>query len=183
MSKRNEQHKIRTSPEINKVELTVHRPFGPSIAKVCMPKVLIDQMNAYIDKEIKEQRSSTDFGPYLAANVTQELRFEDNFIRDSGFLKFLASSTQQWVHKVSSQKISQFELLSCWAVRQFKNEFNPTHFHGGHISGVGYLGLPHTFGDYVQDTKKGNMNGHIQFIHGSKQFLSDAVMSCKPVYL
>ena len=164
----------------SKTQLTIHRPFGPSIAKVKLPKILIEKFNSYIDSELEKQNTSIDFGPYLASNVTQELRIEDSFVETSGLLKFLASSTQQWIHKINGKEISKFELLSCWAVRQFENEYNPAHYHGGHISGVGYLKLPETFGDNIQETKSGNLNGNIQFIHGSHQFLSGAVMAAKP---
>ena len=52
------------------------------------------------------------------------------------------------------KKITNFNLLSSWIVRQFENEYNPIHTHGGHISGVGYLKLPTNFGETFQDNKK-----------------------------
>ena len=39
-------------------------------------------------------------------------------------------------------KITKFNLIDSWVVRQFKNEYNPIHWHSGHISGVGYLKVP-----------------------------------------
>lgn len=160
--------------------MTILRPFGPSIAKVRMPKGLVKEVNGYLSKELSSATKSLDMGPFLASNVTQEIRLDENFITKSGLLQFLAKSTESWIQQVAGKKISQFQLMSSWAVRQFKHEYNPVHFHGGHISGVGYLELPEEFGDYAQSTKKGNLNGHIQFINGSPQFLSNAVMSAKP---
>ena len=40
-------------------------------------------------------------------------------------------------------------------VRQFQNEYNPVHWHGGHISGVGYLKVPSSLGNNPQKNKIG----------------------------
>ncbi|MGB1096168.1 MAG: FAD-dependent oxidoreductase, partial [Paracoccaceae bacterium] len=42
-----------------------------------------------------------------------------------------------WILIETGKKISKFHLERTWIVRQFQNEYNPTHWHGGHISGVG----------------------------------------------
>ena len=60
-----------------------------------------------------------------------------------------------------------------------KNEYNPIHFHSGHISGAGYLMVPDDFGKTIQKEKH-NTHGFINFIHGSKQFLSSGYVSQKP---
>lgn len=160
--------------------MTILRPFGPSIAKVRMPSVMVNRINDYLSKELRSATNTVDMGPFLASNVTQEIRLDDSFVEKSGLLQFLAKSAENWIQQVSGKNISQFKLMSSWAVRQFKHEYNPVHFHGGHISGVGYLELPDEFGVYAQSSKKGNLNGHIQFINGTPQFLSNAVMSARP---
>ena len=160
--------------------MTILRPFGPSIAKVRMPSVMVNRINDYLSKELRSATNTVDMGPLLASNVTQEIRLDDSFVEKSGLLQFLAKSAENWIQEVSGKNISQFKLMSSWAVRQFKHEYNPVHFHGGHISGVGYLELPDEFGVYAQSSKKGNLNGHIQFINGTPQFLSNAVMSARP---
>ena len=160
--------------------MTILRPFGPSIAKVRMPSVMVNRINDYLSKELRSATNTVDMGPFLASNVTQEIRLDDSFVEKSGLLQFLAKSAENWIQQVSGKNISQFKLMSSWAVRQFKHEYNPVHFHGGHISGVGYLELPDEFGAYAQSSKKGNLNGHIQFINGTPQFLSNAVMSARP---
>ena len=160
--------------------MTILRPFGPSIAKVRMPSVMVNRINDYLSKELRSTTNTVDMGPFLASNVTQEIRLDDSFVEKSGLLQFLAKSAENWIQQVSGKNISQFKLMSSWAVRQFKHEYNPVHFHGGHISGVGYLELPDEFGVYAQSSKKGNLNGHIQFINGTPQFLSNAVMSVRP---
>ena len=65
-------------------------------------------------------------------------------------------------------------------MRQFENEYNPLHSHGGHISGVGYLKLPDNYGKTVQSDKKNNYNGNLQLVHGSKNFLSPISLNIEP---
>ena len=43
-----------------------------------------------------------------------------------------------------------------WVVRQFKNEYNPTHWHDGHLSGAGFLKVPKELGQHTQSQKEGN---------------------------
>jgi hypothetical protein len=43
--------------------------------------------------------------------------------------------------------------LKTWVVRQFSNEYNPTHWHGGHISGAGFLKVPKSLGPSTPQKK------------------------------
>ena len=61
-------------------------------------------------------------------------------------------------------------------MRQFKNDYNPIHFHSGHVSGVGYLKVPKDMGNTPQKDKKNNLNGKLVLIDGSKKLF------CKPTY-
>ena len=84
------------------------------------------------------------------------------------------------MQKAINKKISKFELISTWIVRQYKNDYNPIHTHGGHLSGVGYLKVPKTMGEYTQKDKVNNKNGLLSLIHGSKMFLSDSTFNIEP---
>jgi hypothetical protein len=163
-------------------QINVTRPFGPSIAKVTMPKELIDTLNQYIDKVVKDEKKSKklDYGQNLAGNVKQEIILENDFVDKSGFLKFLGLSTTNWIKLSGLPKIKKFNLISAWAVRQFKDEYNPLHVHAGHISGVGYLKVPQNLGSTFQKTKKNNSNGSLDLIHGAKMFLSESNITIKP---
>ena len=162
----------------DEIKINILRPFGPSVAKLTMPKQLIDILNDYVDKTILDigKLDELDHGGKLAGNVKQEFKLENDFLEKSGFLKFLAFGTTNWL-KFSDQKtVTKFEVLDSWIVRQFKNEYNPTHWHSGHISGVGYLKVPKTLGSTSQNNKSVNNNGKLEMIHGSKAFL------CKPTF-
>ncbi|MDB3983074.1 2OG-Fe(II) oxygenase family protein [Candidatus Pelagibacter sp.] len=166
----------------NNETVKVIRPFGPSIARVRMPNELVDKINKYIDEIIvdKNKTENLDHGNKLAGHVTQEFKLENNFIEASGFHKFLATSVANWIKLSENKELKEFKLISSWVVRQFQNEYNPIHWHGGHISGVGYLKVPDSVGENPQQNKKYNNNGKIELIHGSRQFLSGSSMSLSP---
>ena len=78
-------------------------------------------------------------------------------------------------------KITKFKILNTWVVRQFENEYNPTHWHGGHISGAGFLKVPKSMGKHVQDKRNREYRGgSLQLIHGSRMFLSHSTLNIKP---
>ena len=159
-------------------EIKVFKPFGPSIVKVVIPENLLSILNNYIDETIIDEKKikKLDHGFKLAGNVQQEFQLEEEFVKSSGLLNFLFTAVQKWIGLVEKKKITNFNLLSSWIVRQFENEYNPIHTHGGHISGVGYLKLPTNFGETFQDNKKNNFNGKLSLVHGSQMF------SCKSTF-
>ena len=165
----------------NEGKIDIIRPFGPAIGSTNIPKTLIDKINNFIDEVIKDKNKSKkfDWGKYLAGQVTQEIKLPKEII-DGELLNFLRESTKAFVEVLTDKKVTKFQLISCWVVRQFQNEYNPTHWHNGHISGVGYLKLPDDFGPSIHPEKRDNDNGKINFVHGSRQFLSTSVITEKP---
>ena len=137
-------------------KIKVIRPFGPSIARVKMSNELVDNLNNYVDKIILNENKSNELnhGKKLAGHVSQEFKLEEKFITESGFLKFLASSVSGWMKLSENQEVSEFKLINSWVVRQYENEYNPVHWHGGHVSGVGYLKVPKSLGNNPQKDKK-----------------------------
>ena len=164
----------------NESKLNIVRPFGPAIGSTNIPKTLIDKINNFIDELIKDKNKSKklDYGKYLAGQVTQEIKLPKEII-DGELLNFLIKITKVFVEGLTDKKVTKFQLISCWVVRQFQNEYNPIHWHNGHISGAGYLKLPNNFGPSKQE-KANNTNGKINFTHGSRQFLSMPIITRKP---
>ena len=165
-------------------ELEVLRPFGPTIAKVKMPQDLIDKLNEYTESVLSDQNKQDElnYGNKLAGNVKQEFIIEKDIMEKIGWGKFLAEGVREWVFKTNNRKITQFNIINSWIVRQFKNEYNPTHWHGGHIAGAGFLKVPKDLGLHVQ--KKRNREyrgGNLQLIHGSRMFLNHSTLNIKPV--
>ena len=164
----------------NEGELNIIRPFGPGIGSTTIPKILIDKINNFVDEVIKDEKKSKelDHGQKLAGQVTQEI-FLPNEILQGELLNFLAKISKVYVENLTSKKVTKFNLIKCWVVRQFEGEYNPAHWHSGHISAAGYLKLPDTLGSTKQQ-KNINLNGKINFIHGSRQFLSMPIISQTP---
>ncbi len=160
---------------------TIFKPFGPSILKVKMPEELVKKINEYTDKKSKEkiEGGKLDAGHDLAGNVTQEIYLDQKFMEESGFGKFLLGEVSNWISQTKNKNIKKFQITGSWIVRQFQNEYNPIHMHSGHISGVGYTKVPTNLGNTKQKNKP-NKNGHLQLIHGSKSFLSNAIMDILP---
>ena len=162
--------------------MNVLRPFGPTIAKVSMSENLVKELNDYVDKTLldKKKIEELNYGKMLAGNVQQEFLLDKEFIVLSGWESFLKENTAKWIFESTKKKIEEFKIIDTWIVRQFENEYNPLHSHGGHISGVGYLKLPDNYGKTVQSDKKNNSNGKLQLVHGSKNFLSPITFNIKP---
>ena len=163
-------------------KILIFRPFGPSIVKAKMPTEVMDSLNNYIDTTIKDEEKSKelDYGHKLAGNVNQEFRISQEHAKTSGWLNFLGNVAQGYVKQSIGQKITKFNIIETWVVRQFSNEYNPTHWHSGHLSGVGYLKVPSSYGETKQKSKTVNLNGNLQLIHGSQQFLSKSLWNIKP---
>ena len=156
-------------------KLNIINPFGPSIAKVKIPDKIIKSLNDHVDKIRNNEKLSEKFdaGKTLIGNVKQEIFLSKEIIEESGWLSFLANSTRDWIKFCLGKNITKFNINSSWVVSQFSNEYNPIHWHNGHISGAGFLKLPTTFGKTFQKEKK-NLNGRLVLIHGSKSFMSDS---------
>ena len=159
------------------------RRFGPSIFKIKMPQKTVDKLNNYVDSLIKDQKKSKklNYGEHLVGDVTQEFLLEKKIITESGWLNFLSTCVLKWIKVETGKKLTKFSLKQSWIVRQFKNEYNPTHWHGGHISGAGYLKLPKNLGKHKQSKEKREYRGgNLQLIHGSRMFLCHSTYNIVP---
>ena len=120
------------------MEVQLLKPFGPSILKVQIPKEIINKLNNYTDEIILNEKKSEflNFGDKLAGDVTQEFTLELDFAKKSGWMDFLGQCVFEYIKLASNKKITKFNLIQTWIVRQFKDEYNPVHWHSGHISGL-----------------------------------------------
>ena len=162
--------------------MEIFKPFGPSIAKFNIPEQIILKMNNYVEEIIADKKKSDDldFGNNLAGNVQQEFRLDVEFMKNNNWAEFLGKSCQKWLLDGHNISLKKFEIISSWIVRQFKNEYNPIHYHGGQISGVGYLKVPKNLGSTVQEGKKDNMNGKLELVESSPKFLCSGNYTATP---
>ena len=159
------------------------RVLGPAVLRVKIPDEIIEKLNEYIDNTVKNKSKleKLNYGEKLVGDVTQEFLLEIEFVKSSGWLDFLANCSKIYTELNEGKKISKFNLLKTWVVRQFKNEYNPTHWHGGHISGAGFLKVPKILGDSVQKKKEINYRGgNLQLIHGSRMFTCPSTYNIIP---
>ena len=166
---------------MDKNKLQILTPFGPSIAKIKIPEQIIKTLNDHVDQIRASEKMSKKFdgGKSLIGNVSQEILLNHEIIKESGWLTFLANATRAWIKDVLRTEITKFNINSSWVVSQYANEYNPVHWHNGHISGAGFLKVPSTFGETFQKDKK-NLNGQLTLIHGQRAFMSDSQYKIAP---
>ena len=153
-------------------------PFGPKIAVIKIPKKIIILINKEVETILKnkEKLKKSNYSNKLVGQVKQEFQLSKNFI-NKHLIRFINNSVKTYIKKSSNRNAKKISLKNLWIVRQFKNEYNPIHFHSGDISGVGYLNIPKKI---TQGNKKLKTNGTIDFIHGSKSFLNNSIFNHRP---
>jgi len=153
-------------------------PFGPKIAVIKIPKKIITQINKEVEMILKSKikLKKSDYSKKLVGQVKQELQLSKKFI-NKHLNKFINNIVRTYIKKSSNRNTKKINLKNLWIVRQFKNEYNPIHFHSGDISGVGYLKIPKNI---TQGNKRLKTNGTIDFIHGSKSFLNNSIFNHNP---
>ena len=153
-------------------------PFGPRIAIVKIPLSLLEKINHEVESIILDKKKSIsyDYSKKLVGQVQQEIELKNKFIKKN-LKNFISKSINQYLKKSLNKKSKNIKIKNLWVVRQFKNEYNPVHFHDGDVSGVGYLKIP---SNLTKSNKKIKTNGTIDFIYGSKSFLSDSIFNHKP---
>ena len=165
----------------DKVEII--KNLGPSVLKAKIPIDIVNKLNTYIDEVIqnREKSKSLNYGEHLVGDVTQEFKLEKKIVIESGFLNFLANRVKKWIEIETEKKISKFLIKESWVVRQFQNEYNPVHWHSGHISGAGFLKVPKILGKHVQNKKdKMYRGGHLQLVHGARMFMCKSTLNIIP---
>ena len=153
-------------------------PFGPKIAIIKIPKITINKINHEVDKILnnKKRLRKSDYSNKLVGQVQQEIQLDKKFIQKN-LLKFIGVNVKKYIKKCTKKNVKKISLRNLWVVRQFKNEYNPIHFHSGNISGVGYLKIPKNI---TKSRKRLKTNGTIDFIHGSKSFLNNSLFNHNP---
>ena len=153
-------------------------PFGPKIGKSKIPSNIVKKINNEIDQIIKNKNNlkKHDYSKKVVGQVYQEIQLSKNFI-NKNLKMYINKSISDYLKKTLNKKTKYINIKNCWVVRQFKNEYNPIHFHDGDISGVGYLKIPKKI---TYSKKKIKTNGTIDFINGSKSFMQNSVHNHVP---
>jgi len=153
-------------------------PFGPKIAKLKLPQFLIKKINAEVDKILSKKKliKKLDYSKKLVGRVKQEFQLPKAFVQKN-LEKVIIKEVKNYIKKTTGKNTSKVNIKNFWVVRQFNNEYNPIHFHDGHISGVGYLKIP----SFKSSSKKlVKTDGSIDFISGNKMLLSESIHNHQP---
>ena len=154
------------------------KPFGPSLGKGKLSKKFIKCINDKIDKSTINKKN--DYSSKLVSQIDNEIKLSNSFIKNN-LSNELIKNIKKYLLKSRSDKVKEIKIINLWVVRQFKNEYNPVHYHEGQLSGIGYLKVPKfmTKNKMVKN-KKINTNGTIDFINGQKNFLSKSIYNLNP---
>ena len=157
--------------------MKVLSPFGPKIASLKLSKNSIKKINIEVDKIISKKNllKKLDYSNKLVGQVRQEFQLPKIFIKKY-LEKILYKAVKDYIFKSLGKKISKIKIKNFWIVRQFNDEYNPVHFHDGHISGVGYLKIP----KFSKNKKHTQTDGSIDFINGNKMLLSECIFNHQP---
>jgi|TARA_B110000003_G_C16431605_1_gene450298 hypothetical protein len=154
------------------------KPFGPSLGKGKLSKNIIKVINNEIDKTIINKKN--DYSSKLVSQIKNEIKFSNNFIQKN-LSKELIQNIKRYLIKSDLKNIQEIKIINFWVVRQFKNEYNPVHYHEGQLSGVGYLKVPKKMSQNKKvNNKLVNTNGSIDFINGQKNFLCSSIYNLAP---
>ena len=153
-------------------------PFGPKIAKLKLPQFLVKKINNEVDKILSKKKlvKKLDYSKKLVGKVKQEFQLPKAFVKKN-LEKVITKEVKNFIKKTTGKNTSKVNIKNFWVVRQFNNEYNPIHFHDGHISGVGYLKIP----SFRSSSKKlVKTDGSIDFISGNKMLLSESIHNHQP---
>ena len=153
-------------------------PFGPKIAKLKFSNSIIKKINTEVDKIVAQKKLSKkyDYSKRLVGQVKQEIELPKIFIKKN-LDKLITNSIRSFIKSTTGKNIKKVKIKNLWVVNQYANEYNPVHYHDGHISGVGYLKIPKNL---FKSKKSLETNGSIDFINGNKMFLNDSIHNHKP---
>ena len=154
------------------------KPFGPSIGKTKISKKFLDILNKEIDN--KDLTKKNDYSSKLASQIKKEVKISNNFIKKN-LEREIKKNIKDFLKNEKIKKVKDIKILNLWVVSQFKDEYNPIHYHNGDISGVGYLKVPKNMTkNKLLKNKKDKTNGTIDFINGQRGFLSRSIFNIVP---
>ena len=154
------------------------RAFGPTIGKGKLSRKFINTINIEIEKSIITKKN--DYSSKLASQIKNEIKLSNSFVKKK-LSKELIKNIKNYLKVSEVKKIKGIKIINLWVVKQLKNEYNPIHYHGGQLSGVGYLKIPKNMNqNNLINNKKIKTNGTIDFINGQRGFLSKSIYNLNP---
>jgi len=141
---------------------------------------LLKLRRTYKEINNKALTKNNDYSSKLASQIKKEIKISNSFLKKN-LEKELKRNINNFLKNEGIKKVKEVKILNLWVVSQFKDEYNPIHYHDGDISGVGYLKVPKdmTKNKFLKN-KKNQTNGTIDFINGQRGFLSKSIFNIVP---
>ena len=154
------------------------RAFGPTISKGKLSKKIIKKINYFINKTTVSKKNN--YSSKLASQIKEEIKLSNFFVKKN-LSKELKKNIKEYLIKSDVSRIKDIQIINVWVIKQFKNEYNPIHYHEGQVSGVGYLRIPKNMNqNKMVANKKIKTNGTVDFINGQQNFLSKSIYNLNP---
>jgi hypothetical protein len=148
------------------IKYDIYQPFGPSILKVKMPQVYVDQLNAEANRILSDEKLSKehDWSHNLAGNVKKEIAISHNKIK--GLPEFLVTMSKTYYkHTIGKEPVEGSKVgFRVWIVSQYAGDFNPMHIHDANLSGVAFLKMPDKFEEEYKKEDHHKTVGCLEFM-------------------
>lgn len=167
-----------------KIEVKQHRPFGPILLEAMCPEGMVDAMNDFCEKNSNTREYSSLQGniPNLLLRDIENVYYPMDFLDEIGFVELIEELGTQYVttcgldgflkdfsrgmklNPIVPGDTAVFPLANeifygdVWANRYFAGDFTPPHSHGGAISGVLFLSIPHE--ELEEENTKNKQSAH-----------------------
>jgi hypothetical protein len=147
-----------------KIELL--SPFGPKILKTYISQDIVDAINMYIKKSEVE-----DYSHKLVGRIETQAKIDNEFLKIIDFEKLVIDlyDTYTNYYGITPKNI---ELFDAWYNDSKQMDYNPTHMHNAHFSGIIYLEVP--------DLDKKTNDGQTHFIYGQQLEFSNSIFKVVP---
>jgi hypothetical protein len=143
------------------------------IALAEMPQALIDRINGYADRMVRDDTGA-------------EFLLPENLVAEGGESSLIhqtESLIRRYLPLVDEEAESRIRIDVFWIVSQPAGTPSPVHFHSCDISGVLYLKVPELDREDEELQKtyiSGRHAGYINFLIGGKQRFAKSLISFRP---
>ncbi len=175
-------------------------PFSPLILKATAPEEIISDLNARIDKIIKDksEADARDWSKFLAGNLASEVRLTDVIIAMPNLTDFLYDVARTYTYRCENALLNfsayedtielqdkklEIQIKEGWANDMIAGDYNPVHFHQGCIySCVLFLRLPDEYdAEFDKGKTRQSSVGCLQFIDSRTAVGARNIFMVKPV--
>ena len=139
--------------KIYEMNIEMIQPWAVPVFKTTLPPDVLQTMIEISDKVIVDKNAES-WGKNLAGQIDTELLVEHDILEQTGVMGFFLGAVRQFVLMCKCQQMPEVaeavqreewlpQMLSCWIISQYPNEYNPAHLHTQcQISSVMYLKVP-----------------------------------------